>query len=106
MELRGPAYDTVGPNLVYLRRPELPTLIEKRFNFYKYLIFDIILIIFNNLIIRLAEDYIKELAAREPRLRRAYKLEALKRDKRGNTGKSFKPDEYYQGRDPLWNSEW
>ena len=56
--------------------------------------------------IRLAEDYIKELAAREPRLRRAYKLEALKRDKRGNTGKSFKPDEYYQGRDPLWNSEW
>jgi len=84
LELRGPAYDTVGPNLVYLRRPELPTLIEKR----------------------LAEDYIKELAAREPRLRRAYKLEALKRDKRGNTGKSFKPDEYYQGRDPLWNSEW
>ena len=74
--------------------------------FYKYLIYDIILIIFNNLIIRLAEDYIKELAAREPRLRRAYKLEALKRDKRGNTGKSFKPDEYYQGRDPLWNSEW
>lgn len=85
LELRGPSYDTVGPNLVYLRRPELPTLIEKR----------------------LAEDYIKELAAREPRLRRAYKLEALKRDKRGNgNGKSFKPNDFYQGRDPLWNAEW
>ena len=30
LEVRGPTYDTVGPNMVYLRRPELPTLIEKR----------------------------------------------------------------------------
>ena len=104
MELRGPAYDTVGPNLVYLRRPELPTLIEKRYSLYQLIIFPVIS--YHTISYRLAEDYIKELAAREPRLRRAYKLEALKRDKRGNTGKSFKPDEYYQGRDPLWNSEW
>jgi len=84
LEVRGPAYDTVGPNMVYLRRPELPTLIEKR----------------------LAEDFIEDLAARDSRIRRAYKLEALKRDKRGMNGKSFNPNDYYQGRDPLWNAEW
>jgi len=84
LEVRGPGFDTVGPNMVYLRRPELPTLIEKR----------------------LAEDFISDLASRDSRIRRAYKLEALKRDKRGMNGKSFNPNDYYQGRDPLWNAEW
>ena len=55
---------------------------------------------------RLAEDFIEDLAARDSRIRRAYKLEALKRDKRGMSGKSFNPNDYYQGRDPLWNAEW
>ena len=55
---------------------------------------------------RLAEDFIEDLAARDSRIRRAYKLEALKRDKRGMNGKSFNPNDYYQGRDPLWNAEW
>lgn len=84
LEVRGPSIDAVGPNMVYLRRPEMPTLVEKR----------------------LAEEFIRSLAERDPRIRRAYKLEALKRDKRGMNGKSFSPKDYYNGRDPLWDSEW
>lgn len=59
----------------------------------------------NNTYFRLAEDYLNDLA-KDYRIRRAYQLEALKREKRGMSGNSFEPDELYKGQDPLWKSEW
>ena len=57
------------------------------------------------LIFRLAEDYLDELA-QDYRIRRAYPLEALTREKRGHKkSKSFSPDAY-KGNDPLWDAEW
>jgi len=55
---------------------------------------------------RLAEDYLDELA-QDYRIRRAYQLEALKREKRGmRRGESINPSSFYKGNDPLWNAEW
>ena len=55
--------------------------------------------------LRLAEDYLNELS-QDYRVRRAYQLEALKREKRGMNGKAFDPVAYYKGKDPLWKAEW
>jgi len=83
LELRGPNPGQVGPNMLYLRRPEMPTIMERR----------------------LAEDYLNELA-QDYRIRRAYPLEALMREKRGMSGKTIDPGTLYQGKDPLWKAEW
>lgn len=85
-ELRGPEPGQVGENMLYLRRPEMPTRVETR----------------------LAEDYMKELQ-KDYRVKRAYQLEALTREKRGMSGKTVDPSSYgsfYGGADPLWKAEW
>ena len=33
LELREPNPGTVGPNMLYLRRPEMPTIVERRYVF-------------------------------------------------------------------------
>jgi len=88
LEIRGelPQSSASGePSMIFLRRPEMPQIIERR----------------------LAEDYLDELA-QDYRIRRAYPQEALTREKRGmRNGKSISPNAYqYQGNDPLWNAEW
>ena len=43
------------------------------------------------------------------RVKRAYQLEALTREKRGMSGKTVDPSSYgsfYGGADPLWKAEW